>query len=479
MRILMFGWEFPPYISGGLGTACYGMTLGLSECGVDVIFVTPDLEKGLHEKHSHLKKMQPASGTRITLKDEQVSDEFFKTSSIRHIIEELEHELEHEHEGKVSFRKIDSPLTPYLNEESYILKEVENYATHADNIKQFSQKSIVSHNNSHIRHTETHEHEKTVHVKSGYGRTLFEEVHRYAQAAAKIGQQEEYDIIHAHDWITYPAGALAKKVSGKPLVVHVHATEFDRSSGSVNQRVYDIERMGFHHADKILAVSERTKQTVVNNYGVHPDKVHVVYNAVQKRQIADNVKEKLVPPLMKKEKRVLFMGRITHQKGPEYFVEAAKLVYDKMPNVRFIMAGSGDMIEAMIKKVSELRIGSRFHFTGFIKADEVDKMYSIADVYVMPSVSEPFGIAPLEAMVCGTPALVSKQSGVAEVLKNTLKVDFWDVEELANKICTLLSYQSLHNVIVEKSFEELENISWNKSAKSIKSIYAKLHSNKS
>ncbi len=436
MRVLMFGWEFPPHISGGLGTACYGITSGLAECGTEVIFVVPSLSE--EKKANEYLKLCSASGVKIKEEHQRAYKQFFEHSSVKNI----------------AFHSIESSLMPYMNETSY----QEFLYTSSREEKHFSSNEIKE---SYFGE------EKVVHVKNGYGATLFDEVYRYAQAACSIALREDFDIIHAHDWMTFPAAAFAKKVSNKKLVVHIHATEFDRNEKGVNQFVYDMERIGFEAADVIIAVSERTKKMVVENYGIDAAKVRVVHNAVDKKILGDLS----LPKMLEDEKIVLFMGRITHQKGPEYFVRAAKLVLDKIPDAHFVMAGSGDLMQKMIDLVSELRMGLHFHFPGFLKPDQVQKLYALADVYVMPSVSEPFGIAPLESLLCGTPVLISRQSGVAEILKHSLKVDFWDIDELANQICTLLTYPQLSNVLMQESREALKKISWAESAKKINGIY--------
>ena len=283
------------------------------------------------------------------------------------------------------------------------------------------------------------------------------EVYRYACAAVAIARKARFDVIHVHDWMTYPAGILVRKLTGKPLVAHIHALEHDRSGDNMNRDVAGIERAGLEAADRVVAVSHYTKRLVMRQYGIPGDKIEVVHNAVSRSE-ADRVYA--VPERCAHEKRVLFMGRVTFQKGPDYFVEAAKLVLDRIPDVRFVMAGSGDMLPNMVRRVAQLRIGSHFHFTGFLKDEEVDHMYAVSDLYVMPSVSEPFGIAPLEAMAYDVPVLISRQSGVAEVVRNAIKVDFWDIREMANKICAILSYPFLAAEEVRNCREELKAIRW-------------------
>jgi glycosyltransferase involved in cell wall biosynthesis len=274
-------------------------------------------------------------------------------------------------------------------------------------------------------------------------------------------------VIHAHDWLTYPAGIAAKSVSGKPLVVHMHATEFDRSGKNVNQNVYDIERKGMEEADRVITVSDLTKKIVIENYGIDPSKIYTVHNAVEPTEDKDfgNIRKNV------KEKVVTFLGRITFQKGPDYFIEAANKILQKDENVRFVMAGTGDMMNKMIKRVAELKIGTKFHFTGFLKGEEVNRMFAMSDVYVMPSVSEPFGISPLEAMRSNVPVVISKQSGVSEILKHALKVDFWDVDALADSIYGLLNYKGLSSMFISHGKEEVDNLKWENAAFKVKEVY--------
>ena len=296
-----------------------------------------------------------------------------------------------------------------------------------------------------------------------------EEVSRYALVASSIAGENEFDVIHAHDWLTYPAGLAAKRISGKPLVVHVHATEFDRSGENVNQPVYDIERQGMTEADLVITVSNLTRQIVIDRYGIPAEKVITVHNAVEPvdRPELDGVTKHV------KEKVVTFLGRVTYQKGPDYFVEAANKVLKRDSNVRFVMAGSGDLLNKMIRRVAQLKISTKFHFTGFLAGPEVDTMFAMSDVYVMPSVSEPFGISPLEAMRSNVPVVISKQSGVAEVLQHALKVDFWDVDALADAIYGILHYDGLRKMFVRYGKTEVDNLIWENAAQNILEVYNK------
>lgn len=418
----MFGWEFPPHITGGLGTACFGLTKGLLKMGVEVMFVVP---KAYGDESQEAARIINASDVAIDIKD-SMHQEYWK---------------------QITYMEIGSNLIPYVSPEEFerIVREgVLDYVINSDSI--FS---------TNFKFTGT------------YGKNLMEEVARYALVAAVIASQNHFDVIHAHDWLTYMAGIAAKKVTGKPLIVHVHATEFDRSGENVNQDVYEIERKGMEAADKVITVSNLTRQIVIERYGINPDKVFTVHNGVEpidenkNKQYEKNVQEKVVT----------FLGRVTFQKGPDYFIEAANKVLQKDPNVRFVMAGHGDMLNRMIKRVAQLKIATKFHFTGFLKGAEVDRMFAISDVYVMPSVSEPFGISPLEAIRSNVPVIISKQSGVAEVLHHALKIDFWDIDAMADAIYGLLHYDALSSTFVRLGKEEVDNMKWDHAAYKLKEQY--------
>jgi glycogen synthase len=422
MKVLMFGWEFPPHISGGLGTACYGLTKALLKCDVELIFVVPKL---FGDENSETIRLVNASDVPINIQDEIYRD----------------------HLTSISYLEIDSILLPYTDEhEFYRLHETLEKGVKADKITLESKKYEFA---------------------GGYGKNLMEEVKRYALVAATVAASYDYDMIHAHDWLTYMAGIEAKRVSGKPLIVHMHATEFDRSGENVNQSVFEIERMGMQAADRVIAVSHLTRNIVVNRYGIDPDKVITVHNGVEPSESEKEINTDR--PFT--EKVVTFLGRITYQKGPEYFIEAANKVLKRDDNVRFVMAGSGDMLPKMIRRVAKLGIANKFHFTGFLKGDDVDKMFGMSDVYVMPSVSEPFGISPLEAMRSNVPVIISKQSGVAEVLKHAIKVDFWDIDAMADAIYGLLHYESLPATFKKHGKTEVDNIKWEQAGLKVKEVY--------
>ena len=305
----------------------------------------------------------------------------------------------------------------------------------------------------------------------GYPGNLHEEINNFSIIAGVLARSEDFDLIHAHDWLTYPAGVHAKMVSGKPLCIHVHATDFDRSRGKVNPTVYGIEKNGMDHADCIMCVSELTRQTVINQYHQDPKKCVAMHNAVY--PLSEEY-QAIVPNKTPDEKVVTFLGRITMQKGPEYFVEAAAKVLQRTHNIRFCMAGSGDMMNAMIRMAAERGIADRFHFPGFQRGKQVYEAYKNSDVFVMPSVSEPFGIAPLEAMQCGCPCIISKQSGCGEILSNVIKVDYWDIDAMADAIYSICTNDSLYQYLSEEGLKEVDQITWEKVGLRIRECYNQL-----
>ncbi|MFN8209028.1 MAG: glycosyltransferase family 4 protein [Bacteroidales bacterium] len=423
MRVLMFGWEFPPHIAGGLGTACYGLTKGLSHFrDMDVTFIVP---KAYGDEEQDTMRLIGANNVSISEKYINYQN-FFK---------------------RIKLIEVGSFLVPYVGPEEFS-KLSEQYSNGS---KYFIQTQVKG----------------KLKFTGKYGTDLFQEIANYAIVAAVLAMEQDFDVIHAHDWLTYPAGLAAKAVSGKPLVVHVHATDFDRSGGSVNPAVYDIEKKGMEGADRVITVSNLTRDIVISKYGIPPEKVVTIYNAVE--PITED--ERAIYRKGMNDKVVTFLGRITLQKGPEYFIEAANKVLAKMDNVRFVMAGSGDMMRRMIRRTARLGITDRFHFTGFLKGDDVSRMFSISDVYVMPSVSEPFGISPLEAMQSNVPVIISYQSGVSEILKHAIKVNFWDIDAMADAIYGILNYQALSDYFKKYGKQEVDDLRWENSARKVRDVY--------
>ena len=279
----------------------------------------------------------------------------------------------------------------------------------------------------------------------------------------------DFDIIHSHDWLTYPAGIFAKRISGKPMVIHVHATDYDRSRGNVNPDVYRIEKEGMDAADHIITVSNLTRNTVIEKYHQDPAKVTTVHNAVEPLDFVDELHKS-----ERKDKVITFLGRITMQKGPEYFVEVAARVLASTDGVRFVMAGSGDMMDKMVRLAAKKGIADKFHFTGFLKGRNVYEMLAESDVYMMPSVSEPFGISPLEAMQCGTPSIISKQSGCAEILDHAIKTDYWDIDAMADYIHAIVKYPAMYKSLRENGLAEIDQIRWEYAGQKVRAIYDKV-----
>jgi glycosyltransferase involved in cell wall biosynthesis len=316
------------------------------------------------------------------------------------------------------------------------------------------------------------EGDETLAFHGSYGEDLFSEVARYARVVEALARREHFDVVHAHDWMTYPAGIVASRVSGKPLVVHLHASEYDRSGEGVNDAVRDIELLGLAAADRVICVSHFLARIVRDRYGVNSDKIRVVHNAVTQGEQRQQYRwTKAID-----EPVVLFLGRVTHQKGPGYFLEAAARVIRIEPNVKFVVSGSGDMLPGVIDQAAELGLARHVHFTGFLRGSDVERMYALADIYVMPSVSEPFGIAPLEAMAADVPVIVSKQSGVSEIVTNALKVDYWDVEDIANKILALLKHPELVEHIVEEGGDEVRRQRWELRGRIVRDVYEEVTS---
>ena len=430
MRVLMFGWEFPPHISGGLGTASYGLTKGMATLDdLEVIFVVP---KAWGDEDQTVVRLVGAN--KVPMSFRKI---YYK--GFRRALEKIE---------------VSSKIVPYTDPEDFwklTRSEVSGY------------KLFV--------HTDS---KGMVDFSGKYDSNLMDEIKKYAIVASVIAEENEFDVIHAHDWLAYPAGIAAMEVSGKPLVIHVHATDFDRSGGNVNPDVYQIEKSGMDAASKIITVSNLTRDIVINKYFINPNKIETVYNAVEPVNISER-------QMIKKgfdEKVVTFLGRITLQKGPEYFIEAAYKVLQVMDNVRFVMAGSGDMMERMMRRAAALKITDRFHFTGFLKGADVLTLLDMSDVYIMPSVSEPFGISPLEAMLSNVPVIISKQSGVAEILTHAVKADFWDIDAMADSIYGILNYPALANMFIKKGKEEVIRLKWDNSARHVRDIYYNVIGNK-
>jgi len=401
MKVLTFGWDFPPSRNGGLGVACYGLTRELTQNGIEVIFVLP-------------KRQDVVGNARFVFADQA---------------------------RNVSVREVSSFLQPYHQAESK------------------------------VHYIESFDADGRPIIKS---RTIIEEAHRFAHQASLIAKEETFDIIHAHDWTSYLAGFAAKRASGKPLILHVHATSYDQAaSQNVDPGIFKIECEGFAAADKVVTVSQFTKNIIVEKHGVPADKVEVVHNGCDTTEPV-RYEPSLAGLKAQNKKIVLYHGRITIQKGVDYFIKAARRVVDNDPDVVFVISGWGDMTNQIINQVGEMGLSKHVIFAGALWEEERDRMYQTADLVVMPSVSEPFGLVPLEAMQHGTPSLISRQSGAAEVLTHVLKVDFWDVDQMANKILSALRYPVMRAQMVSEGKRELQKMSWRDAANKMFNLYRNL-----
>lgn len=401
MRVLTFGWEFPPSKNGGLGVACYGLTRELLENGVEVTFVLP-------------KRQETRGNARFLFADEERWLSTVGTSLFDGSYAETGSELQ--------------VITGYDSSGKPIIK----------------------------------------------ARSLLEEVHRFAHQASYIARQEDFDVIHAHDWTTYLAGIAAKRATGKKLVTHVHITSFDQAAGdNVDPEIFRVEREGFEAADKVVTVSEYTKQMIVEKHGVDPNKVEVVHNGCDLN--APALHQPALAELKAQGKFIVFfIGRITIMKGVDHMIRAARKVVDHNPDVVFVVAGHGDMERKIIEMVGEFGLSRNVIFAGPLWEEERDRMYQSADLFVMPSVSEPFGLVPLEALQHGTPSVITKQSGVSEVLTHVLKVDFWDADEMANQILASAKYPQMRQQMVNEGRDQLANISWRNAAQKVTNLYRSL-----
>ena len=412
MKALMFGWEFPPHILGGLGTASFGLTRGMAQQeDMEITFVIP---KPWGDEDQSFLRIIGACNVPIVWKEND-------------------------------WHHVQERLGQFMHPDEY-----------------FWLRDGIRYDFSRIGTNEL----GCVDFSGRYPDNLIEEIGNYEAVASVLANRLDFDVIHSHDWLTYPAGVFAKQISGKPLVIHVHATDFDRSRGNVNPTVYSIEKRGMEIADHIITVSNLTRNTVIEKYHIDPAKVTTVHNAVEPLQDVDSYTK-----TPRKDKVVTFLGRITMQKGPEYFVEAAARVLQKTDGVRFVMAGSGDMMNDMIHLAAAKGIADKFHFTGFLRGRQVQEMLAESDVYIMPSVSEPFGISPLEAMQVGTPSIISHQSGCAEILSHAIKTDYWDIDAMADAIYSIVKYPAMYKSLRELGRDEVNNIRWYDAGLKVRAIY--------
>ncbi|MEY4831873.1 MAG: hypothetical protein RL527_86 [Planctomycetota bacterium] len=482
-RVLMLGWEFPPFITGGLGTACYGLTKALDAEGVPVTFVLP---KSVDRSFaSHVNLLAPEAGARFVRHDQVVAQQAVSPTSmpapkqpvpapapttgptmvdevhLREFLQARLLELPVIADAPYSAARAEA-VARWIHEVGAAPEVLRTLRIPAEGGALVPLTDFLA----PIVPAPAPAEAAPIVGAADYSGDLVAQSERYAQFCVQASRGLEFDVIHAHDWLTYPAGIAVARLTGKPLVVHVHATEFDRSGEHVNQLVYNIERRGMHAAARVIAVSMLTKNLCTNRYGVPAEKIDVVYNGVDLDPAQAGIKR-----IERHEKIVLYFGRITMQKGPEFFVRAAKRVLEVMEDVRFVVAGSGDQAQRMIELAAQLGIGGKMTFTGFLRGRDISRVFSMADLYVMPSVSEPFGIAPLEAMGHRVPVIISRNSGVSEILMHALKVDFWDVDDIANKVVAVLRHPPLQRALQDHGEFEVRGIGWDGAARQCVASY--------
>ncbi len=427
MKILMLGWEFPPVYSGGLGVVSRNLAQELAAKDIEIHFALPH----------YIRKNIPES---------EIPEELSLVD-----FDKINKKLK-----KIAFYHIPSGLSsPYLNEESY-----ETQKNFWESSKNNSSRSSADN------------------IKHVYGQNLFQEIERYAHQMEVFAEGKDFDIIHAHDWITFEAGIRLRKKLNIPLVLHVHATELDRTGNNPNQEIFKREKKGMGMADRIISVSHYTKKILVEEYGIPTDKIKTIHNANTLKKVHHR---KNLPEYLKKkekdEKIVLFIGRVTIQKGPDYFLRIAERVLEKTKKVKFLMVGTGDMFSRIIKEIAAKRLQKNIFCLGFVDGKEKEKIYQNADLAIMPSISEPFGLTALEAAENGIPLILSYNYGATEVLFNSLKSDFWDVDRMADYVLAVLKYPVLQKVLSTRSIEDMQNLDWETQAEKVQEVYTELLNN--
>ena len=426
----MLGWEFPPLFSGGLGVATFGMVKALRN-NVDIKLIIPS-----YSTSSSLSNVNIIGLNSIAAKE-------LDMEQLRFNFEDLTSEV----------HRIPLSLSPY----HYINEEIERNRLREETANFTSERTL--------------EMIHTIFSDSNvYGFNVMHKVYLYTQLSEQIARSMEFDIIHAHDWITFAAGLRIKNSTGKPLVVHVHSLETDRAGEGIRNSIYHLEKEVLGAADSVFSVSQFTKEQIVRHYGIDPSKIHVVHNGIDPGDMPRKSHEL-------RDKYVVFLGRLTHQKGPEFLLETAEKVTKVYPRVKFVVAGTGDQFAHVLETSAYKKLGSKFIFAGFLSKAKVDELLSMADVYFMPSVSEPFGITALEAAQHHVPTVLSSQSGAAEVMKSSLKADFWDTDKYANYIYALLKYGPLNQQLSESAKAELDGLTWDHTAKKIYNVYQQLLTN--
>lgn len=463
MKVLMLGWEYPPHIVGGLGTACEGLTTALAKKDIDIQFVVPHLFGGEQAEHMMLLDSRDSSEV-LTYKNSQGSSKRIKKTVTEKSTALVTH-------------RVPSFLLPYLSPGTF-KERMTQFTEKTMSLMRFRKQKEPWHDaliNGEVFGIDLSSLENFWEIElpfpeSGRHGDMFSEVERFTANVVALMSQQDFDVIHAHDWMTFPAGVALAQITKKPLIVHIHSLEYDRSGLAVNEQINHIEHFGLEAADSVIAVSHYTQRGIERFHGIPSGKIRVVHNGIYPKQAVTNYKMHRTWP----RNVVLFLGRVTFQKGPDYFIEVASRVIQHVPDVLFVLAGNGDMLDRLIHRVKELGLENSFLFPGFLKGEDVEEMFSIADLYVMPSVSEPFGISALEAINFNTPVIISKQSGVSEVLGHALRADFWDLDRMADLIINALLHQELREDMIVMAREELRRLHWDAAAEKTVEVYEEL-----
>ena len=421
----MLGWEFPPVINGGLGVATLGIARALA-ARTSLTLILPKAAPGLALENTEVVGLNQLDIKQY--REEELIQDYFESIE--------------------SVFQVPVSMDPYYTELQY-----------RNTLRAHRRQAKSTYLTPEAADENPFEVDEDL-----YGHRVVEKVRLFAKFACQIAEGRDFDVIHAHDWMTFPAALEIKLRTGKPLVLHVHSLDYDRGGPDLKNWIFELEQSLLAQADKVVAVSHYTRSILIEQYGIAPEKVEAVHNGLTPREVF--TKPKGFP-----DKLVLFLGRVTSQKGPEIFLDVAQRVYNRFPEVRFVMAGAGDRLKRLIEAGAYSEVGHRFHFTGFLNQKQVSDLLAMSDVYCMPSVSEPFGLSALEAAQFGIPMVISKQSGVSEVLPGALSADHWDVEELAEQVLDLLTNESMARLLVEQNSEALGGVTWERNAEQLLKIY--------
>lgn len=425
----MLGWEFPPVFTGGLGIACYNIVKSLRS-HADIHLIIPYADAAEDESNLQItgaNRLGPEAASEKLTEDEYA-----------YLVQSL--------------YRVPVRLSPYpgsglflTGSHDELVSSSPEYYTLADISNQYFQ------------------------TRDLYGWDVMTRTHLFAKIVERVAARNNFDVIHAHDWPTFEAAIAARATSGKPVVLHVHALETDRSGSDTRNDIYDLEKWAMQEADRIIAVSQYTKNQIMSRYGIPEGKIRVALNGA----------ETMTPSTFKKdpdEKWITFVGRLTSQKGPQFLLEMAEKLVRVRPEVRFVVAGSGHLMPFMINEVARKRLGKHFIFTGFLSRDKIYDLLATSDAYFMPSVSEPFGLSAIEAAYHGTASVISSHSGAAEVLGNALRADFWDTDKFANYLHALLTYPALKKTITLQTQEDIKGLTWDRTADSVLTVYNEITS---